>query len=411
MSIASPSTLRQKTRARLRRLPFLRVLARWVRARSRRRHVVFLAGEPHTPGRYYRVERFAEAARRSGFATTVLNAGEARTRLDAFLSADLAFIWRCWWDEDVEEAVAAARAAGAAVVFDIDDLLFEPELARHDEIDGLRSQGAAEAEMRVFFAGFGRTLAAADYCTAPTAPLLERMKARSGRPGFILPNGFDHAKLARSRSALRARRAEPADGLLRIGYAAGTRTHQRDFAEAAEAVARVLAEGANRRLVLFKSGELPQVMLEEFPALASHAHQIEWREMRPLHELPEELARFDINIAPLQRDNLFCEAKSELKYFEAALVETPTVASPTQPYRAAIQDEQTGFLAADPEAWYAALSRLAADGRLRTRIGRAAYRDCRRRFGPAACRRSFSGFAAEILRGRPAQALRQRQAR
>ena len=378
----------------------LRPVARWLLRKGRRRRVTFLSGEPHTPGHHYRVERHAQAARRAGFATTIVNTGQARTRLDAFLAADLAFVWRCWWDEDVAAAVAAAREGGAAVVFDIDDLLFEPELARHEEIDGLRSQGAAEDEMQVFFAGFARTLAAADYCTAPTAPLLDRMRARSDRPGFILPNGFDTATLKRSRAALRARRAAPSDGLLRIGYAAGTRTHQRDFAEAADAVARILAEGANRRLVLFKSGELPQVMLEEFPALVPHAHQIEWREMRPLSELPEELARFDINIAPLQKDNLFCEAKSELKYFEAALVEIPTVASPTRPYRAAIKHQRTGFLAADPQGWYAAISLLAADPHRRARIGRAAYRDCRRRFGPAACRRGFSAMAAEILRAR-----------
>lgn len=58
-----------------------------------------------------------------------------------------------------------------------------------------------------------------------------------------------------------------------------------------------------------------------------------------------------LNIAPLEI-NRFCEAKSELKYFEAALVRVPTVASPTQPFKNAIQHGVNGFLAGDSADWY-----------------------------------------------------------
>ena len=54
----------------------------------------------------------------------------------------------------------------------------------------------------------------------------------------------------------------------------------------------------------------------------------------------------ELNLAPLQ-DNIFTNAKSELKYFEAALVGTITIASPTAVFCQAIDPGRTGFLATE----------------------------------------------------------------
>ena len=81
----------------------------------------------------------------------------------------------------------------------------------------------------------------------------------------------------------------------------------------------------------------------------------------PIAELPRELARFNINLAPVEISNPFCEAKSELKYFEAALVDVPTVASPTGPMRNTIRDRETGMLANTAQEWYVAIRSLVED--------------------------------------------------
>ena len=46
-----------------------------------------------------------------------------------------------------------------------------------------------------------------------------------------------------------------------------------------------------------------------------------------------------------ERLNLFTNCKSELKYFEAAIAGTITVATPTEPFARAIVDGENGFLA------------------------------------------------------------------
>ena len=89
---------------------------------------------------------------------------------------------------------------------------------------------------------------------------------------------------------------------------------------------------------------------------------------------PSEIARFDINLAPLEVGNPFVEAKSELKFFEAAICDVPTIASPSGPHKRAIQHGENGLLASTADEWARALAQLVADEQLRKRIGREAHR-------------------------------------
>ena len=49
-------------------------------------------------------------------------------------------IWRTPWDESLSRAVEAMRARGKTVVFDCDDLMTEPNLAKTSIIDGIRTR-------------------------------------------------------------------------------------------------------------------------------------------------------------------------------------------------------------------------------------------------------------------------------
>jgi glycosyltransferase involved in cell wall biosynthesis len=206
---------------------------------------------------------------------------------------------------------------------------------------------------------------------------------RFGKVGFVLPNGFDETTRRVSSAALAARRQAGEAKLQRIGYAGGTRTHQKDFATIAAPIAAVLRQAAHRRLVLFRRAGVPCVDIDEFPELTELAPQIEWRDMVGLDELPWELVRFDVNLAPLEVGNPYCEAKSELKFFEAALVGVPTVASPTQPFRDAMRHGETGFLASAPETWFAHITALLSDETLRQRVVQAALVEVEARYGVA----------------------------
>jgi GT2 family glycosyltransferase/glycosyltransferase involved in cell wall biosynthesis len=349
-------------------------------ARAEGLRIVFLSGEPHTPGHNYRIEHYARAARALGAHVKTVTVHEVSEKNDALCGADLVFVWRAEWSEPVAAFYAAAREQGAKIIFDVDDLMFDPGLARRDVIDAIRTLGISEEEVSAFYGRILNTFAQSDYGSAPTSFLAHQMR-RFQKPAFVLPNGFDHDTLRISRAAVRMRRISLADGIDRIGYAAGTRTHQKDFRLASASVARVLRERSNARLVLFSHEGSSIVDLSEFPELEPLHNQIEFREMVTLNELPNELARFDVNLAPLETSNPFCEAKSELKYFEAALVGVPTIASPTEVFRDAIQDEVTGVLANTPDDWYLAIESLLSDNLKREKMGRAALHNVLWKYG------------------------------
>jgi SAM-dependent methyltransferase len=332
--------------------------------------VVLVSGEPDTPGHRYRVDMLAEAVRRLGGRADVFTVPQAATTgLAAVDRADAVVLWRTVWGDPVERVVRRARRVGAAVVFDVDDLMFDPALATVDVIDGIRSQGLTEEDVADWYGRMRRTAEAADACIGSTPGLAAHLRA-VGKPAYVLENGFDEAIDLRSRLAARTRRAVAPDGLCRIGYPSGSRTHQRDFAVAAGAVADVLRAHPHTRLVLVAD----TIDLAEFPDLDGLADRVEWRRFVPLSDLPVELARLDVVLAPLEVGNAFCEAKSALKFFEAALVDVPTVASPTEPYRAVVRSGENGFLATTRDEWRAAIDGLVRDPGLRAEVGRAARR-------------------------------------
>jgi glycosyltransferase involved in cell wall biosynthesis len=367
---------------------------------------LFISGEDHTPGTVYRVERMVAAVRSLGMAARSMPPGPVGP-------ADLAgqrlvVLWRVPHSAHVQGIITLAREQGATVLFDVDDLMFRPELATIEIIDGIRSQRFSEIETQAFFASIAKTLRACDLVTCPTLELAHHVHLM-GRPATVVPNGFDQAS---HDAARRARRdwLEAGDDLVRIGYASGSRTHQRDFAVAAPAIARILREHRQARLTLFRDASSGEglVLLNEFPELAELEDRIEWRDLVPLADLPAELARFSINIAPLQAGNPFCEAKSELKFFEAALAGVPTIASPSGPFRRAITDCVTGLLAEDTQDWYAALGRLVGDRAERERLAQAAYHVSLGQFGPGAIAAAWGLTLAQIEGGREGAAAFER---
>jgi glycosyltransferase involved in cell wall biosynthesis len=328
---------------------------------------------------------YAEAASLNGHGVRIIGPSDILDVPPRFAGVNVLVIWRAAWDENIAAMVSAARCAGARIVFDVDDLMFDPSLAKLELIDGIRTQGLKEGDIAAFYGRMGQTMQASDFYTCSTQPLATAMR-RFHKPTMVMPNGFDKDRFQRSRKAVEARRAECQDGRIRLGYAGGSKTHQRDFAQAVSAVARILHANPKCLLVLFRAesttGHIPYITTEEFPELHGLDDQIEWRNIVPVHKLPDELARFDVNLAPLETGNPYCEAKSELKYFEAALVGVPTVASPTGPYAAAIRHEETGFLASSETEWYQALSRLVHEPDFRKKMAEHAFMDVVWKYGP-----------------------------
>jgi len=362
--------------------------------------VLFVSGEPESAGHNYRIQRYLNAARDNGQQAHWVRSDDLTSEvLSNARSFGCVVVWRAPWSVDLASLVERMRGNGARIVFDVDDLMIDPALAEVKVIDGIRSQAMSTAGVAKHFELVRETMLNSDVCYTTTEELAYHMR-KAGKVVHVLPNGFDQATYEKSRLAARRWAETRGDDLIRIGYAGGTRTHQRDFGVAVAAIARILRESAKCRLVLFKDpAGSPKVDVNEFPELNELLDRIEWRDSCALDQLPFEMARFDVNIAPLEFGNPFCEAKSELKFFEAALVGAPTIASPTGPFRRAIQHAVTGYLAASGNDWYFCLNELISSREKRLAIARAALHASLAAFGPVQRAAKWGRVHAQILGG------------
>jgi glycosyltransferase involved in cell wall biosynthesis len=337
--------------------------------------ILYVVGCPGDSARY-RATNVAEALGRAGVETAVVAEHEAPAHLDSLSGFDVIVLFRAGYSPNVRQVVEVARAQSIPLVFDVDDLVFDPAVVPF--VDGIRmlKDGSVEDYLRGVML-YRATWQECDGYTAPTASLLGRL-TEQGKPGYLIKNALSSAWLANAEHARLERAERPGDGFVRIGYFPGTVTHQKDFGAVYRALVRVLRERPDVKFVVGAG-----LVLSEFPMLAELGAQVE---RRPFVDWsltgPAEIARIDINLAPLEVGNPFCEAKSELKYFEAAAVKVPTVASPTDPFVRAIRHGQNGFLANTEEEWYTCLSLLAGDPELRAAIGENACEHALTCYGP-----------------------------
>lgn len=361
---------------------------------SKQLRVVFISGEPHTPGHRYRVLRLAEAYAASGAKVTILKPTEIISNLQQIEDCDILSLWRIAWSADLQVAVSACKSKGGFVLFDVDDLMIRPELAKANVIDAIRSNGFDESKTAELFAQMQQTMLAADLCLTTTEELANQMRLY-GKPVMVVANGYDEDTFANSRLAYRQHSRNQHGDIVRIGYASGSLTHQKDFQSCSEAVARILQENPQCRLVLFHDDNNTRCLdIHEFPGLEAVRDQIEWRLLVPLEKLPQELARFDINIIPLESNNVFTEAKSELKFFEAALAGSCSIASPTGPFRRIIRSGANGFLATTPQEWFQQLQSLVSNPQLRQCLAANALADILFAYSPLRRSQQISRLAA-----------------
>jgi len=334
--------------------------------RSAEKFCLIISGCPGDTFRY-RCEHQAEQLESYGFKTDV--AYFDRVEWDAVLNSYQCFLLhRVPHRMTVERFIKKAEEHGKPVIFDIDDLVFDED--RLGYIRALDGKSPQEVQLyRDNIKQHHRTLSLCKFAVAATEPLraaVERMFPHIRC--FINPNGLNDVQLKQAEQALQIQKAAADAQIVRIAYLSGTPTHNRDFEECARALERVLETYSYTRLMLVGH-------LDSGESFARFGERIELRAPVPWQDLPRLIRHVDINLAPLEFDNPFTECKSSLKYFEAAVLSVPTVASDLEPYRQSVVHGENGYLCHTEEEWFHCISRLIEDRSLREKMGSMARKD------------------------------------
>ena len=287
---------------------------------------------------------------------------------------DAAILHRVPWSDLIADLVLLVHQRNKPVLFETDDLVFEPEL--YDRVGLLDMLDAAEAQrLRASFAAQAETLRRSDFALV-TTEFLAQAAETAGVPAFVQRNACSAEMMAIAEQAYPAQleRRKHQDTVV-AAYFSGSGSHNRDFASITPTLLELM--DAYPQLHLHLSGHL-----QIDPAFNAYADRIRRAPYVSWRELPYLIAQVDINLAPLEPDNPFCQAKSEIKYTEAALVGVPTVAAATEAFQYAITPDETGLLAASPADWAAALTRLIDDPAQRHALGDRARRQVFRDYSP-----------------------------
>jgi Glycosyl transferases group 1 len=301
----------------------------------------------------YRVETPLRALAGSGHAV-ILDSGWDMCRPEMVATLDAVLLWRAC-EEQAYRTVRALAEAGVGVVWDNDDDIASIPKSHK----GYRQQGGVHGHRA--FMQMVRMMRTAHVVTTPSRELADRYAEASGADVRVLenylPDDFgDGAPPARGRGGFFSRQRGGDDVV--IGWVAASE-HNLDAEQ-------LPIRSALERLLERHEGVRVVTVGLRLDMRSPHYRYVPT--MR-YEELPQELAGFDVGIAPLV-DSRFNRARSNVKLKEYAANGAAWLASPIGPY-AHMGEPQGGRLVGD-DGWDEALEAIVRNRRERERLGRRA---------------------------------------
>lgn len=302
-------------------------------------------------------------------------------KLTALLAGcDLLVVCRLPGTLPVLRLMHAARRAGVPVIYEIDDLIFDPENFPPPYATYARSITRREhrqlADDTVLWL---EAMRSADQLVVSTATIGERARALlgPGQPIQTEPNCLPSLLMERTEgTAFAPRRLWRQTGTVRLVYGTGTKAHKKIIDEWILPVLQELVE-KHPHLAITLVGRLQGLPA----ALLSHP-RVKVIPFTDYGSYLDLLSEADISLAAVE-DSPSTDAKSGLKWMEAAALGAASVVSPSATYREFLQDGHDVLFAATKEQWFEQLDRLVTDHELRTRLARNARRKALADFSPS----------------------------
>lgn len=279
------------------------------------------------------------------------------------------------WTPKLDELAQTAKNAGANVLQDLDDCICGTYYIK--DAFNLISPDFVDQEYWInTCANYELISYLCDGFIVTNDYLGQKLSAvHDKKPYRVIKNFLNEEQISYSKEL---DGVSPKGDAFTIGYFSGSHTHTSDFEIIFPELMNFLDDHKDAKLRIV--GYMP------FPPAAEkyfNRGQIEFLPLVDFLTLQKLVSEVDVNLAPLD-DNIFANCKSELKFYEAALVKTPTIASPTFAFKKSIKSGKTGFLCR-PGEWYDTLQKLYDDTDLRNQVASSAYEYCLREYSPSSC--------------------------
>ncbi len=311
--------------------------------------------------RKYRVDQKCELLGRLGFETTVVNWHDASQCEAALTTHSAVIFYRVPAAESVLRCIARAKALRLTTYWEVDDLIFDPNAYMANS--SLKAVAATiQQAVLTGVPAYRAAMIACDEGIASTQTLAQAMRDAGVAKVHIVENALDAETVTKAKAAITLK-GKP-DDFLRIVYGSGTNTHDEDFLEAADAIGACLQAYPHVKLRIIGELNLPK-------QLARFGKRIERFSATSYPKYLQLMAACDIAIAPLE-PTLFNDAKSNIKFIEAAVVGLPSVCSSRAEFVGIVEHGRNGMLADNRQSWFASLEALIVNKELRSGIAASA---------------------------------------
>lgn len=281
---------------------------------------------------------------------------------------DLIILVRTSWTVDVESLIFEFKKLGKKIMYDIDDLIISEEHIRN--IVKNDYQAKDNNHISILFGVAMRKIwlmRLADYFISPNEYLSSKIQSSYQKPTYLIYNSLNSTQVEYSDYILKQEEKKSSKTKY-LAYFSGSSSHNADFASIKQVLLRILKERANVHLLIGGFLELD----ESFNEFSDRIIRLPFTNF--VSQL-EYINQCYINLIPLE-DNEFNDCKSELKYFESAILKKPSIASPRYPFRKIKERNPDNILLSHSKTdWYQNIRLLLDNEEAYRRISNQAYED------------------------------------
>ena len=310
--------------------------------------------------------------------------------LEPLLIKDYRFIifYHCPLTPTIEKSIEYAKKLNKRIFFDIDDLFIDTK--NTNLITYTQNWTSFEIdEYNNYFNLIGKTLKLCEGAITTNEFIKKKLK-NYVQEVYINHNIANEEMLHLSMKALESKPNIKKKDEIIIGYFSGSTNHSSDFNFILPAIKKIFKEFNYIKLMIVGKLKLCDDFKNISSKIITHPF-VDWR------MIPELLANIDINVAPLE-DNIYNEAKSEIKWLEASIMKVPTIASNIGSFKEKIINGTTGLLCSSIEDWYNSLKLLIKDTELKNNIGQNAFEFCKMNYNSLYTGYKFSNYINSITR-------------
>lgn len=267
---------------------------------------------------------------------------------------DVMVIIRCEWDDELEQFITLIKSRGIKLCYDVDDLIYNPKYMK----EVINAIGLKKEDYSYWFGLTTRHSVIAEKCDAYITTneyLAKYLRDDYQKDCYVIKNYLNWTQEKVSEYYFQQKMEMDSEKPFTIGYFSGSPTHVKDLMVALPEIEELFEKYEDVKLQIVGYMNLPN----EYGKWIKKG-RIEYIPFQTFVGLQYEQAKVDVNIVPLV-NNVFSNCKSELKYFESAIVGTITCATPSFTYSSAISSGDNGYICEKGE-WFSTLEKIYKEG-------------------------------------------------